>query len=114
MKKLFSLILIVGFVLSLSTFSFAETVFTTTGPDTAKTGVLNDFKASNKVEVHGLGNTIGYAATSGHLNGDKLYGSASNDSIIYKADRVAGEATIVVPGASDSSAFVGATGWSPL
>ena len=112
-KKIIYLVLIIGFLVSLPVVSFAMTVFNSNGPTPAKTGVLNDFRASNNVEVHGSGNATTYAATSGHLNGDKEYGSSSGDSIIYKHDKTKGS-TVDDPASSDSSQFTASNGWTGL
>jgi hypothetical protein len=114
MKK----IILIGFAFSLlSTGAFAATTFTSSGADTTVAGVLVDFKASKQVSVIVLSAPQTYGAISDHLNGTRIYGTASGDSLLYfnETDKTAGtQATATDLSASDSSAFVNAAGWSAL
>lgn len=87
----------------------AVTTFDSDGVDT-DSALLDNFRTSKNVELNALGNTTTYAAVSGHLQGDKEYGSASGDSKIYFQAKTEG-AQPSDPSASDSSAFAD---WSAL
>jgi len=108
MKKviILSIILIFGF----STMALAAATFDKDGNSSA-TGVLGNFKTSNNVEVHVASSAQSYAATSGHLNGDRAFGTASDDPKIYYQSKDKGTA-VSDPGGSDSSIF--SSGWDPL
>ena len=109
MKKALYFIMILGFVFSLSAVSFAATTFDENGNHGS--GIMADFKTSKDVQIHVSSNATTYAAISGHLNGDKAYGAASSDSIIYQQDKDEGS-NVTDPGASDSSVF--SSGWTGL
>jgi len=109
MRKVLFIALILGFVVSIPFASFATTTFNSDGG--SGSGIMADFKTSNNVEIHVSSNHTTYAATSGHLNGDKAYGAASSDSIIYVQDKNKG-AVVGDPGGSDSSVF--SSGWEGL
>lgn len=109
MKKVLFIALILGFVASIPFASFATTTFDSDGG--SGTGIMADFKTSDNVQIHVSSNATSYAATSGHLNGDKAYGAASSDSIIYVQDKTEGQ-NVSDPGGSDSSVF--SSGWEGL
>lgn len=71
---------------------------------------IEGWKASNNVTVNVNSVVQSYAATSGHLNGDRTFGTASDSPKIYYTTKDKG-ATPPAPSASDSSAF---SGWSSL
>ena len=111
--------ILIGFAFSLlATTALAQEDFTSEG-NTNVTGVLLGFKASNNVTVACNSDVQTYAATSDHLNGTRIYGTASGDPLIYfnEADKTAGTldaGDTLGTTASDSDAFVDATNWSAL
>lgn len=110
MKKF--IILTACVFLAFSSAAFAET-FDQDGPSTA-TGstVLDAFKTSKNVTIGVLGNTLTYAAVSGHSQGNRQFGSASGDSKLYAMDVDLGT-EVAAPDESDSSVFAG-SGWTAL
>jgi len=112
MKKgifLFTLI----FILGCGATVFAAKVFDDGGAPAGITGVMADFTASKNVEIHIKGVAQTYAAVSGHLNGNREFGSSSGDPKLYWKGKDAGTAVAAADvTASDSSAF--GTGWSAL
>ncbi|MEW6289306.1 MAG: hypothetical protein AB1545_05555 [Thermodesulfobacteriota bacterium] len=115
MKK----IMLIGFALSLcATNAFAATTFDSSGGVGATT-VLQGFKTSKMVEVAVNADVQTYAATADHANGTRVYGTASGDPLIYfmekaEADIGTNKSADELGTVSDSSAFVGAAGWSSL
>jgi hypothetical protein len=109
MKKVIYLALIVGFLVSFSVYSFAATTFDADGNH--GTGIMLNFKTSKDVQIHVSSNATTYAAVSGHHNGDKSYGAASSDSVIYWQVKAEGTDPSD-PSASDSSMFL--SGWTGL
>ena len=110
MKKILIICTILMF--GLSSMAFALT-FNEDGPASTVTdgGVLNSFKTSKRVEIHALSSATTYAARAAHLNGDREYGTVSNDPKIYYQDKDPGTAA-QDPSASDSSANL--TGWDTI
>ncbi len=114
MKKVFIITAILVF--GLSSLSIAAVTFSQTGPgSTIQVGsnnvdILNQFKTSNNVQIHCASSAQSYAARSAHLNGDREYGTASDDPKIYWTSKNKG-ATASDPGQSDSSEF---SSWSAL
>lgn len=110
MKKIIILFLVLSF--GLSSMAFALT-FDEDGPGSSITdgGVLNSFKTSKRVEIHALSSSTTYAARAAHLNGDREYGTVSNDPKIYYQSKDPGTAASN-PSASDSSANL--TGWDTI
>ncbi len=101
-----SIILIFGF----STMALAAATFDKDGNSSA-TGVLGNFKTSNNVQVHVQSVAQSYAATSGHLNGDRAFGTASDDPKIYYQSKDKGS-NVGDPGGNDSGVFT--SGWTAL
>jgi hypothetical protein len=67
---------------------------------------------SNKVTLNHLGNTLTYAAITGHDAGSKVYASSSQDTKIFS--QAMDPVLVVAPGTSDS-AFVDSGGtWKAL
>lgn len=94
----------------------AATTFDSSGASATVNGVLADFKSSKQVNVIASSAAQTYAAIADHLNGTRIFGSSSGDSLIYfnENDKTAGtQATATELSASDSSAFTGAN-WSSL
>ena len=114
MKKIVLIGLIMGMVMSLPIMSFAGTcTFDASGPSATighDPSVLNDFKPSKNVEVQVNAGLQSYAATADHLNGDRVFGGASGDSVIKWQSKTEGQHASG-PTANDSSAF---SGWSQL
>jgi len=110
MKKILFVALILCFALSVPIASFAAATFTSGDNSSIATGVLADYKTSKNVEIHVLSDAQSYAATAAHLNGDREFGSASSDSVIYYQSK-AKNTNASDPTASDSGAF---SGWSQL
>jgi hypothetical protein len=90
---------------------FASETFTDEG-NANVTGVMADYKASNNVTILCTSAASSYAAFSGHLNGERQYGSSSGDSGLYWSDKTEGTAITTAPTASDSSEFD--SGWTAL
>ncbi len=67
---------------------------------------------SNNVTLNHNGNTMTYAAMTGHLNGSKVYGSSSQDTKIFS--QAMETVDVTEPSESDSSAFSDAETWKPL
>jgi hypothetical protein len=103
---------------SISLASAAATTFTSSGPSlTTLTGVLADFKASKNVEVAVNADVDTYAATSDHMNGNRVYASASGDPLLYFQEKTTTEigsnvAATKVSTTTDTSLF--SSGWSSL
>ncbi|MDY0213499.1 MAG: hypothetical protein RBR06_10895 [Desulfuromonadaceae bacterium] len=116
MKKIILLALIA--VLTMTGSVLAETVFDKDGIDTKITGtsILNDFKTSNNVTLIALSGAGSYAAVSSHLNGDRVFGSSSGDSILYRSvvGKDAGAKYTTAPSVSDSAEFADDTEWTAL
>jgi hypothetical protein len=116
MKKL-AVFMVFGFVFCLASSSLAAITFTDEGAQSASfdaSSVLNDYKTSTNVTLIGVGTSATYAAVSSHLQGTRVFGSSSQDSIIYTLDagKDAGTAYTTAPTNSDSSEF--ASGWTSL
>ena len=109
MKKILFVALILCFALSAPIAAFASATFDENGNSSA-TGVLADYKTSKNVQVHVTSSAQSYAARAAHLNGDREFGSASSDSVIYYQSK-AKNSNAADPSASDSSEF---SGWSQL
>lgn len=92
--------------------AFASANFTATAG--AGTGILNQFRTSNNVTLVLSSGAATYAAVSSHKLGDRVFGSSSGDSKIYKLDagKTDGTDYTTAPSASDSSTFQ--SGWSVL
>jgi len=112
MKKIMLLFLTLMFVCAFAGVAMAEVSFTSDGPDSSATltGVMSNFKTSNNVTLTCASGATAYAASSAHLNGDKAYGAASGDSIIYWTTKTEGADT-PTPGNSDGTTV---TTWSAL
>ena len=114
MKKVFIITAILVF--GLSSLSIAAVTFSKTGPGSNiqvgsnNVDILNQFKTSNNVEVHCTSAAQSYAARSAHLNGDREYGTASDDPKIYWNSKNK-NTTASDPTNSDSSEF---SSWSAL
>jgi hypothetical protein len=114
MKK----VIFIGFALSLlSTSAFAATDFDSAGG--AGTGVLTGFKASKQVIVTCNSVAQTYAAAADHMNGTRVYGTASGDPLIYFMEKTTTQigdnvADDELSTTSDSTAFIGVAGWSSL
>ncbi len=108
MKKIFIITAILVF--GLSTLSIAAVTFNENGPastiqvGTNNVDILNQFKTSNNVQIHCASSAQSYAARSAHTNGDREYGTASDDPKIYWQSKSKGD-DASDPGASDSSEF---------
>ena len=91
MKKIVLMIVIVTFMCSGSV--MAAVTFTSAG-STGTTGIIASYKASTKVTLVATALTANYSAVSSHLNGQRVYGSGSNESVIYTlaAGKTAGDA----------------------
>lgn len=119
MTVLFAMALLLGFPLA----AMSETTFSDSAkPDGEEVkGIVSQFRTSTNVLLIAEGTNSTYAAVSGHLNGDRRYGSSSGDSKLYWKSKVAGTGLTDTDKAeaSDSSAFVDADGaaaneWAPL
>jgi len=106
-KGIFLLTLI--FILGCGATVFAAKTFDVDG-NSDVAGFIGDFKTSKNVEIHVLGAAQTYAARSGHLNGNREFGSASNDPKLYWTAKTTGT-QVSDPTASDSGEF---SGWSAL
>lgn len=102
------------FLIFSSTYVFAEVNFTTDGPSSDLTGVMDDYRTSNNVTLTCGADADSYAAASAHLNGDKIYGSSSGDSILYtkNEDKEPGDSLNISFANDDSGEFQ--SGWSTL
>jgi cytoskeletal protein RodZ len=70
------------------------------------------FQASSNVKVYASSAAQTYAAISAHLNGDRIFGASSNETVIRYTSKDTGTAiTASNLTKSDSSAF---SGWSSL
>ena len=113
MKRL----IMIGCALTLSliaTSAFATASFTSNGGSANNTtGVLKEFKTSKNVTLLVKASDQSYAAKSKHENGNRTFGSASGDPLIYynESTAVGTALTSADLTASDSSAF---SGWSSL
>ena len=90
MKKIILMMIIVAFMFTGSV--FAE-VFSSTGPtSTSLTGVIDDYRTSTNVTLVVLSSVSAYNAVSSHLNGDRVFGSGSSESVLYEliANKTAG------------------------
>nr|WP_320050589.1 hypothetical protein [uncultured Desulfuromonas sp.] len=112
MKKLVFLVVLCA-ALTMTTSAFASLEFDEAGNSSA-TGVMADYKTSKNVTLVCASAAASYAAVSSHLNGTKVFGSSSGDSVIYTKNggKTAGEDYTTAPTASDSSEFT--SGWSSL
>lgn len=110
MKKT-SIILAVFMVLISAASVFASETFTDEG-NASVSGVMADYKTSNNVTILCTSGASSYAAFSGHLNGDRQYGSSSGDSGLFWSAKTEGTAITTAPTASDSSEFE--SGWTAL
>ena len=108
-KGIFLLTLI--FILGCGAMVFAAKTFNDDGAPSGITGVLADFKTSKNVEIHVLGAAQTYAARSGHLNGNREFGSSSDDPKLHWKTKTTGT-DASDPTKSDSSEF--GSGWSDL
>jgi len=99
--------------------------FDSSGLDSAVTPnhnptVLSGFKSSKQVTVAVNASTQSYAATADHVNGTRVFGTASGDPLIYYTEKATDDigttkaADELGTTAEDSSAFVGVAGWSSL
>ena len=120
MKNLI-LFTIVGFVLSVSS-AVADTTFSNDAvPDPVVTSgsVLEGYRTSSNVVLIAKGSTASYNAVAGHEQGDTMYGSSAGDSVIYKTDKVAGDAVVAadcpaIPATSTDTTGFTAAGWTTL
>lgn len=102
MRKI--LIITVALVLISMTYAFAVT-------DVTSYPTLN-FQASSNVKVFASSSAQTYAAISGHLNGDRIFGASSNETVLrYTTKETGTDVTSSDLTASDSTAF---SGWSSL
>ena len=118
MKKILFVALILCFVLSVPIAAFAEAMFNESGTTATinhSPSVLSEYKTSKNVEVYVTSAQQSYAATADHLNGNRVFGAASGDSVIKWAAKQKGQhaddAGLNPGSTSDSSAF---SGWSQL
>jgi hypothetical protein len=84
-------------------------VFASAATEVTSYPTLN-FQASNNVKVYASSAAQTYAAISSHLNGDRVFGASSNETVIRYKEKNTGEWYTTL-GASDSSAF---SDWSSL
>lgn len=102
--------------------SAASATFTSEGTTTDLAhdpSVLTGFKTSKQVTVAVNASKQSYAAAADHINGTRVFGTASGDPLIYYFEKATGDvgttqAAAELADASDSSAFVDAAGWSSL
>lgn len=105
MKKMSSFALILCFICLVPALSFAGTINSSGGVGTSD--IIQQFKTSKNVTIECTATATDYYANSGHLNGDKQYGTISGDSVFYVSTKTPGTAIT----AADSAAI---TGWSQL
>lgn len=105
MKKTTSFALILCFLCFVPALSFAGQI--TAQGQAGTSTIIQQFKTSKNVIIECTATLTSYYANSGHLNGDKQYGTLSGDSVFYVAPKDAG---------TDISAADSATisGWSQL
>ena len=112
MKKIIYFTLITLFIMTGSCFAWTVTSsgLSATDPSIHRSSI-NDAKASKNVTivVNSSGQT--YAASAGHLSGDKAYGVSSGSSLIMYKSKTKGQDWATAPGVSDSGAF---SGWSSM
>jgi len=115
MKK----VILIGFALSLLSTSAFAADFDSDG-NTSVSGVLLGFKTSKQVIVTCNSIAQTYAAAADHLNGTRVYGTASGDPLLYFMEKTTDEigtnvASTKLGTTSDSADFVSASGgWSNL
>lgn len=88
-KALFGLVtLLAATAVASSAFAAAEAITGTTSLGVQK------FQLSNNVTMAVLSTSTAYAAKSGHLNGDRAFGTNSTDSKLYYVSKAAGTAVV--------------------
>ena len=107
------------FILGYSTVGLANKTFNADGTGTGQTDanatdVLKNFRCSNNVKIVVNSAAQSYAAVSGHLNGDREFGTASGDSKIYWKDKAKGTAVSDTDPSGNTAGSVNGTGWSSL
>ena len=118
MKKIIYLMVVLSLLLTFSSSVFAQVTYTNTGGTISHTGtltsgsVVDDFAVSKNVTLIALSAPSSYSVVSSHLQGAKVYGSSSGDSVIFTLDagKTAGAAYTTPPTNSDSSEFT--SGWT--
>lgn len=92
----------------------ADATFNSTGTTATVTGILSQYKTSTNVDLLVDSEVGEYAAVSSHLNGDRVFGSSSNESVLYRLvdGKTVGVAYATAP-ASDLD-FSSSTAWDSL
>ncbi len=92
------------FILGCSTVGLAASVATfsdSSGPSV--NGTLANFRCSKNVEIHVISSAQSYSAVSGHLNGNREFGTVSGDSKIYYEGKAKGTAIADEPSANGTT-----------
>ena len=112
MNKIFLIVVLVVF--SVSGSAFASETFTSTGAAGTPNGVLSQYRTSTNVTLVVTSIVSNYSAVSSHLNGDRVFGSGSDDAVLYRltAGKTAGTAYTTAPG--NSEAFASGGTWTSL
>ena len=115
MKKIVFMTLITVFMISGSV--FADTTFDSTGEVNgvvAANTIIAQYRTSNNVSLLTMATVSDYSAVTYHLNGDRVFGSSSGESVLYKlaAGKNAGDDYTTYPAATEGFAS-GAT-WDAL
>ena len=116
MKKisvLFTMVLLFGLPLA----AMSETTFVWNAEPNGETltedSVIERFRTSTNVTLVAEGTQVFYVAVSGHLSGNRAYGSSSEDAQLFWQGKESGSSDVggVLPDATGSDLF---TSWSSL
>ncbi|MDQ7031445.1 MAG: hypothetical protein Q9M37_01830 [Desulfonauticus sp.] len=112
MKKVLFIFLMLSFLLVSNGICGEWTCDSTNGCNpTNDAGTITNFKTSNNVKILVNSEAQSYAAVSGHTNGDREYGAASDTTKIYYKSKTPGTELSDSPSESNSTSF---DGWSEL